>query len=293
PAPVAAVPPAPSVVQAPPVVHAPPPAPPVVHAPAPAPPVAHAPPPAPPVVHAPPPPAPAPLAAAPRDVRASDAPASLEVMQVEEATLPPPPLGADEIAIDVDVGVATPPPPPPPSDEAEPEVRAPREPLASQERLSAGPPSNEPAADAGSSVEPGEVLSQDEEEEAEHEEEAPVSSRRPVAPPEERLAEIAFGSAEPQPPRHTPPPKSGRLPAPAAVEFDGDVTGVRDAVSIPSADDDVTQPLAQPGRPPSVLTGQATRPNLQPAARLPDLIGEAQAFAPATFLELLDASLSL
>ena len=47
--------------------------------------------------------------------------------------------------------------------------------------------------------------------------ETPASSRRPVAaPPEERLAELAFGSEEPQPARHTPPPKSGRLPAPPA-----------------------------------------------------------------------------
>jgi len=51
-------------------------------------------------------------------------------------------------------------------------------------------------------------------------EEAPASSRRPVAPPpEERLDEMAFGNVEPEPPRHTPPPESGRLPAASDVEF--------------------------------------------------------------------------
>jgi hypothetical protein len=251
---------------------------------------------------APPPAAPAVVAPAAREVRTSEAPTSVQVLHVDEATLPPPPMGSDDIAIDVEMGVITPPPPPPPPVEAR-EAREAGEALGSQERLSAGPPSNEPAADvdAGPAIEHGEVLADEADEEAlaseesgeEEEEEAPVSSRRPVAPPEERLAELAFGSVEPQPPRHTPPPKSGRLPAPSAGEFDGDVTGVRDAVSIPTPDDDVNQPSAQAGRPPSVLLAQPTRPNLASSPRAPDVIGEAQAFAPATFLELLDASLGL
>jgi hypothetical protein len=69
-------------------------------------------------------------------------------------------------------------------------------------------------------------------------EEAPASSRRTLAAeaeePEEQIAEIAFGAEEPSPPRHTPPPESGRLPAVAPVsDFDGDVTGVRDAPAPP------------------------------------------------------------
>jgi hypothetical protein len=123
-------------------------------------------------------------------------------------------------------------------------------------------------------------------------EETPASSRRPVtSPPEERLAELAFGSEEPQPPRHTPPPKSGRLPAPPAGEFDPDVTGVR---ASPGISDDEAAPVSEP-REPSVLSAQAVRPNLGsgPSVHVPDVIGEAQSFAPATFLALLDASLSL
>ena len=114
-------------------------------------------------------------------------------------------------------------------------------------------------------------------------EEAPVSSRRPVAPaPEERLAELAFGSEEPPAAGRTPPPKSGPLPAPP-LDFDSDVTGVRK--SAPPPDD---------APPPSRLTPHVA--HLQVAdARDPivDVIGEAQRFAPPTFNSLLDASLSL
>ena len=50
-----------------------------------------------------------------------------------------------------------------------------------------------------------------------------------------------------------------------------------------------------PSAPPSVLSAQPIRPNLEsgPSVVVPDVIGEAQRFAPATFLALLDASLSL
>ncbi|MGD0529380.1 MAG: hypothetical protein ABSE49_29850, partial [Polyangiaceae bacterium] len=111
-------------------------------------------------------------------------------------------------------------------------------------------------------------------------EEAPRSSRRPVAPePEERLADMAFGAEEPAPPRHTPPPESGRLPAVPAVEFDGDVTGVREATPI----------VARPRE----LVPEATRPALAASDAVADVVGDAQRFAPATFAELLDASLAL
>src|SRR6185437_16720296 len=106
-----------------------------------------------------------------------------------------------------------------------------RAPLESRERISvAAPPmdpqvaepiaARAPAAESGPSIEQVEVLGEQEEDagiagdEDEELEEAPASSRRPVAPAEERLADLAFGAEEPQPPRHTPPPNSGRLPAP-------------------------------------------------------------------------------
>jgi len=117
-------------------------------------------------------------------------------------------------------------------------------------------------------------------------EEAPASSRRPViSEPEERLAEMAFGTGEPQPPRHTPPPESGRLPASPVVEFDPDVTGVRDAA--PKA----SEPAPQ--SPPPELVPQAMRASLVSSEHVVDVVGAAQRFAPATLMELLDASLAL
>jgi hypothetical protein len=60
-----------------------------------------------------------------------------------------------------------------------------------------------------------------------------------------------------------------------------------------SGDDDATQPSAQAAEP--VLTPQVARASLASAegARVAELVGQAQAFAPRTFVELLDASLSL
>jgi hypothetical protein len=259
-----------------------------------------APPAAPPPAPAAPPPAPAPPVAAPvvtvtRPVQRVEPPPTVIIDQIEEATLPPPPMASDDFAVDVDVHVST---PPPPRMDAVPSSN--REPSPSQERLSAAQtPSTEPpalmadVADEGPSLEHGESLADEDALAGEEKpEEAPISSRRPVAPPEERLAELAFGASEPPPPRHTPPPKSGRLPAPPASEFDADVTGVRDAVALPTAGADVTRPAAQASRP-GVLVPQAARPNLASEPRVADVIGDAQAFAPGTFFELLDASLAL
>jgi hypothetical protein len=232
-----------------------------------------------------------------------------EPPELDEPTLPPPPLAADaDFAIDVDVSSGT----PEPDAVAASEAGDARD---SRERLSAAPPvlleSAADSVDAGPSIEQvdellneandetseggiasdalaGGEIAGDEDDEIE---ETPASSRRPVtSPPEERLAELAFGTEEPQPARHTPPPKSGRLPAPPAVEFDADVTGVRAAPGA-AADDEVPLPSA----PPSVLAAQPIRPNLEsgPSVVAPDVIGEAQRFAPSTFLALLDASLSL
>jgi hypothetical protein len=231
-----------------------------------------------------------------RDVSRSEAPVSIQADQVEEATLPPPPMANDaDFAVDVDMPAMTPPPPPMIAEPIADEAHA-SEASQSQERLSVAPtPSTEPPADApdaGPSIEQGEVLADEEGLAGEEPEETPISSRRPVAPPpEERLAELAFGAGEPQPPRHTPPPKSGRLPAPPS-DFDADVTGVRDAVAISTHDDEPTQ-ISTPTAKPAVLVPQAARPNLAASVRVADVIGDAQSFAPKTFLDLLDASLSL
>lgn len=126
-----------------------------------------------------------------------------------------------------------------------------------------------------------ETLSPDQVEELE---EAPVSSRRPLAPPPgERLEEMAFGAVEPEPPRHTPPPESGRLPAAPEVEFDGDITGVRDAKS---------------GHPPAaavaeIIVPEVTMAVLDASDEVAEIAGSPQPPAPITFLAALDASLAL
>ena len=90
--------------------------------------------------------------------------------------------------------------------------------------------------------------------------------------------------------RRRSPAASRRLPP---VEFDADVTGVRAATPGLSLDEEA--PASAPPAEPSVLSAQAVRADLASGAnvRVPDVIGEAQAFAPATFLALLDASLAL
>jgi hypothetical protein len=235
---------------------------------------------------------------APAAFEAAPPVAVVEIDEVDEATIPPPPMAPvrapapteAEVVMEVDllpdgavdtvIGVA-----------AEEVVVA--ESLGSRERLVAAapvpPPSPAPVAEPEAPLlevpslrevaeleeSPPELLAA-----VEEVEEAPLSSRRPVAPePEERLADLAFGAEEPAPPRHTPPPESGRLPAVPAVEFDGDVTGVREATPIVSR--------------PRELVPEATRPALAPSDAVADLVGAAQRFAPASFAELLDASLAL
>jgi hypothetical protein len=146
-------------------------------------------------------------------------------------------------------------------------------------------PSQDPAL-----AEPAvEVLAGGEEEvgEPDSDEKAPISSRRPVElQPEERLAEMAFGTDEPQAPRHTPPPESGRLPASPAIEFDPDVTGVRDAVPMTTSE---PAPVSASRE----LVPQKMRASLASSEHVADVVGAAQQFAPSTLIELLDASLSL
>jgi hypothetical protein len=131
--------------------------------------------------------------------------------------------------------------------------------------------------------EPNEQEEQDEQNE--HVEEAPVSSRRPVAPPpEQRLDEMAFGSVEPAPPRHTPPPESGRLPAAPEVEFEGDITGVRDAARS-------AHPAAVPTT--IAIVPAATLVELAPSDQVADVVSPAPAPEPTTFVGVLDQSLAL
>jgi hypothetical protein len=123
-------------------------------------------------------------------------------------------------------------------------------------------------------------------------EEAPISSRRPVEPPaEQKLADMAFGEVEPRPPRHTPPPESGRLrAAPPAADFDGEVTGVREA---PVAAPPETVAAAPRSRPTPGLAPQATTASLEASDAVAEVVTSAQAFGPTTFVALLDASLAL
>jgi hypothetical protein len=155
---------------------------------------------------------------------------------------------------------------------------------AASEPLSAPDPQPEPSPVVAVEVEVvEEVLPEVEEVEAV--EEAPVSSRRPVAPPpEERLDEMAFGAVEPQPPRHTPPPESGRLPAVPEVEFEGDITGVRDAAR--SAHPAAAAPAA-------AIVPEATIADLSPSGDVADVIEPARTPAPATFVGVLDQSIAL
>ena len=260
---------------------------------------------APPAMVAPPAPAfVAPAAPAGRVAR-EPSPQPPPTLQIEEATLPPPPIeaasGDADFDVDVDLGSGTPEPPALATSDVQ-------ELTDSRERLSAAPviqvePSSAEGADAGPAIEQmdeqvDELVNEVNEggiagDDDEVIEETPASSRRPVtAPPEERLAELAFGAEEPQPARHTPPPKSGRLPAPPAVEFDADITGVRPAPMM-SASDEAPAPSSHVE--PSVLAAQAVRPSFESGTeiRVVDVIGQAQRFAPATFMALLDASLSL
>ncbi len=114
----------------------------------------------------------------------------------------------------------------------------------------------------------------------------PASSRRPVmmTEPEERLEQMAFGTTETPPPRHTPPPESGRVRAAPSTEPEGEATGSRELVS----------PAVEPS-PSSIvqLVPQPTRAALDSRDDIAEVIGEAQAFQPASFSALLDATMAL
>jgi hypothetical protein len=205
------------------------------------------------------------------------------VEQIEEEddqpTLPPPPVV--EVAfqadrrVDIDVVVEE-----PDAGIAARGLDSPALPLESRERLvAASPVASQFSAEKSAPRPEGapEISQVSEEEVGERvEEEPPVSSRRPVMPePEERLAEMAFGAEEPSPPRHSPPPESGRLPA-APAQFEAS-RGTNADAAPPTRD----------------LVPEVIRGELAASAQVMDVIGEAQRFAPSSFVALLDASLSL
>jgi len=187
------------------------------------------------------------------------------------------------------------------------EVMAP-EALGSRERLVAAEPIASEIAELLAASELPELTASEEEpapelladesdvEEAAELDEAPLSSRRPVEPePEERLAEMAFGAEEP-PPRHTPPPESGRLPAAPAGDFDADVTGVREATPIApvrAQEHEVAAVVATLPPPARELVPETTRAALPAGDVVVDVVGQAQRFQPSTFVALLEASLEL
>lgn len=169
--------------------------------------------------------------------------------------------------------------------------------LESRERLVAAEPlvAEAPAADAAPTMAPpreAEPEAAPAEVSEEDIEEAPASSRRPVGPqPEERLAEMAFGAEEPSPPRHTPPPESGRLPAaPPVEEFDVDNTGVREAAKTAARQ---PEPIPEARAAPAEPSPVSVRGDIAPSSAVADVVGHSERAMPTRFVELLDASLAL
>jgi hypothetical protein len=158
------------------------------------------------------------------------------------------------------------------------------------ERPAASKEAAEPQLDADTEV-PPEVTVTD----AEEAEEPPASSRRPIAL-EPKLEELAFGEATPSEKPHAPPPESGRQVAapPVELDFESEFTGVRprDAEPTPPA------PSARKSeRPAAMAKPMDVSPEVTAAhkATEPSAVfeGTAPVFKPATFGELLDATLEL
>jgi hypothetical protein len=277
-------------------------------------------------------PKPPPVTAAPVTAQTpSDHPSIVDSDELGEwPTRPPPAPLADAVNQATGVPPATP-------VASAPRVEDAPDKYESRERLVAAPsvgseePAQSPAAidaSAASAPEVEAVIEEDDSLDAEVAEvgeesaveEAPASSRRTVTQqPEERIAQIAFGTEEPaRQPLHTPPPESGRLPAAAAMDFDSDVTGVRDSAPVaplrPDRTDGTSPALPERGRhldekapepqaahaapdrsPASAreLVPEPTHPNLPEGDGVAEVIGEAQRFSPGTFVALVDASLAL
>ena len=118
-------------------------------------------------------------------------------------------------------------------------------------------------------------------------EELPASSRRPIQlqPP---LSDQGFGDTVETKASHPVPPESGRQVAiPPASDFDGDLSGVRAVTATGS----VEEALAQTSSHRAPERAEITRPVVGAAA--PTFRGAVPTFSPATFGELLDATLAL
>ncbi len=146
------------------------------------------------------------------------------------------------------------------------------------------------------------------------EEPAPSSSPRPIE------AEAALAAEEESAPRHTPPPESGKqVAAPSASPprassappgplseppssigghtIIGVAPGAYRAPAVPSAEP--RPPAAPPAKaappqaPPARVVAEVTRPNLPAVAKVAAFEGAAPVFKPASFGDLLDATLGL
>jgi hypothetical protein len=107
-------------------------------------------------------------------------------------------------------------------------------------------------------------------------EEVPASSRRPI---QLQAPDEAFHDTTTPLPPHPVPPESGRQVAAPVADFEGDLSGVRSVAASDIA-------------PPVELKAEITRPVVE--APSPAVFrGAPPAFEPATFGELLDATLSL
>jgi len=125
-------------------------------------------------------------------------------------------------------------------------------------------------------------------------EEPPASSRRPVGPqPEEEIARIAFGADGAEPPRHTPPPESGRLPSPDESDLEPEAATL-DPFDAQTDEHPVSAVSSASGRPvPSRLVVLETRAALPPDGDIAEMAIEVRGKEPETFVELLRVSCTL
>jgi hypothetical protein len=204
--------------------------------------------------------------------------------------------------------------PPPPNRAPEPAPASGPQ-LESRSRLIASEPAPAPTeADLAATQE---AFASDAEEPLEEpvEERPPASSRRPVAMPDQEparaLEEMAFGE-EAAPPRHTPPPESGRLLAAPVVEFDPDITGVREAGGFASPPPPVEPEVVEQTRPEAFTGGtvevapreiapppvsamqpHVTRAEIEPSGTVAEYLNAPRTVAAHSFGDLLESALDL
>ncbi len=127
-------------------------------------------------------------------------------------------------------------------------------------------------------------------------EQPPASSRRPLGPePEEQIARIAFGSDTEEPPRHTPPPESGRLPSPDESDLRAEIDspGTLDPFEAKTDERPLAARPANPRSPGSRLVVVETRAVLPTDGDVAKVANDASVKEPLSFAELLRASLAL